>query len=144
MIVNALEPPMPTVARCLAWGKLIGEAIASFPQPLRVAVVASGGLSHSIGEPTMGTIDERFDADCIAAFAAGDEAALVAFLDAALRVQGNGGHEIRNWVVAHGAIGGRGFSLVDYVPVREVYVGCAFASWDGRAGVRSSSRSAAN
>jgi aromatic ring-opening dioxygenase catalytic subunit (LigB family) len=144
VIVNALEPPMPTVARCLAWGKLIGAAIASFPEPLRVAVVASGGLSHSIGEPTMGTIDERFDTACIAAFGAGDDERLVAFLDEALRTQGNGGHEIRNWVVAHGASDGGAFSLVDYIPVREVYVGCAFASWNGVQRADSSSRSAPN
>ncbi|MEQ8697089.1 MAG: hypothetical protein RLT05_11075, partial [Bauldia litoralis] len=97
---------------------------------LRVAILATGGLSHSIGEPTMGAIDEDLDWDCIRAFEAADRAALVDLLDARLPGAGNGSHEIRNWVVAHGAAGDRGFELIDYLPVPEVYVGCAFASWD--------------
>jgi len=41
---------------------------------------------------------------------------------------GNGTHEVRNWVIAHAAVGGRGFDLIDYRAVPEVYVGCGFAS----------------
>ena len=129
LVVNDLEPPMPRIRRCLAWGKLLARAIESYPEDLRVAVLATGGLSHSIGEPTMGDIDEPFDRGCIKAFAAGSEAPLVEFLEAGLAHTGNGGHEVRNWVVAHGAAGSRGFELIDYLPVPEVYVGCAFAAW---------------
>jgi aromatic ring-opening dioxygenase catalytic subunit (LigB family) len=129
IVVNTLEPPMPRVSRCLAWGKLIAAAIASYPGPERVAVLATGGLSHSIGEPTMGAIDERFDRDCIAAFAAGAEGPLADFLEREMDGAGNGSHECRNWAVAHAAAGSRGFELVDYIPVPEVYVGCGFATW---------------
>jgi len=101
----------------------------SYPEELRVAVLATGGLSHSIGEPTMGEIDEPFDHDCVRLFTAGDEAPLVDFLDTRLLSTGNGAHETRNWVIAHGAAGSRGFELIDYLPVPEVYVGCAFAAW---------------
>jgi aromatic ring-opening dioxygenase catalytic subunit (LigB family) len=128
LIINDLEPPMPSIRRCLAWGRLLAKAIASYPENLRVAILATGGLSHSIGEPTMGDIDERFDAGCIDVFKRNDDAALSDFLERTLPETGNGGHEVRNWVVAHGAAGG-GFDLVDYMPVPEVYVGCAFASW---------------
>ncbi len=31
IIVNDLEPPMPSVARCFAWGHLLAHAIASYP-----------------------------------------------------------------------------------------------------------------
>ena len=60
MIVNDLEEPMPSIRRCLAWGRLLRQAIESYPSPLPVAVLGTGGLSHSIGEPTMGWIDEEF------------------------------------------------------------------------------------
>jgi len=130
LIINDLEPPMPSVARCAAWGTLLAEAIASYPHDIRIAVLASGGLSHSIGESTMGAIEEGFDRECIAAFQQGDTGALVRFLDAELSHAGNGGHEVRNWVVAHAAAGGRGFSLLDYYAVPEVYVGCAWATWE--------------
>jgi hypothetical protein len=39
---------------------------------LRVALLATGGLSHSIGEATMGQIDEAFDRECLQHFASGD------------------------------------------------------------------------
>ena len=129
VVVNTLEPPMPRVGRCLAWGKLLAKAIASYPEKIRVAVLATGGLSHSIGEATMGAIDEGFDRDCIKAFENGSEKPLVEFLERGMSAAGNGSHECRNWVVAHGAAGSRGFELVDYLAVPEVYVGCGFAAW---------------
>jgi aromatic ring-opening dioxygenase catalytic subunit (LigB family) len=129
IVINDLEPPMPSIARCAAWGTLLAEAIATYPGSARVAILASGGLSHSIGEATMGAIDGDFDRGCIAAFERSDTAALVDFLDAELPHAGNGSHEVRNWVVAHAAAGGRGFTLLDYYAVPEVYVGCAWAAW---------------
>jgi aromatic ring-opening dioxygenase catalytic subunit (LigB family) len=129
LIINDLEPPMPSIRRCLAWGKLLRKAIETYPEDLRVAVLATGGLSHSIGEPTMGDIDEKFDHGCIRVFTDGAEAPMVDFLESGLTTTGNGGHEVRNWVVAHGAAGSGGFDMIDYLPVPEVYVGCAFASW---------------
>lgn len=129
IFLNSLEPPMPALRRCLEWGGLIGRAIAGFGGSRRVAVLASGGLSHSIGEPAMGDIDEAFDRACVAAFAAGDPEKLSAIVEAGADAAGNGSHEIRNWLVAHGAAGNRGFDLIDYFPVSEVYVGCGFASW---------------
>lgn len=129
LIVNDLQKPMPRVRRCLAWGRLIAQAVASFPGDARVAVLATGGLSHSIGEPTMGQIYEDFDRRALDLFGAGDEAALTAYLEANMDLAGNGAHETRNWAVAHGAAGARGFELIDYLAVPEVYVGCAFGAW---------------
>jgi len=128
--VNDLEPPMMTIRRCLAWGRLLGEAIASYPEKIRVAILASGGLSHSIGERDMGAIDEKFDHECLRLMQAGDDAALAAFLERELPRTGNGGHEVRNWVIAHAAAGSRGFELIAYEPVPEVYVGCGYAAWN--------------
>jgi aromatic ring-opening dioxygenase catalytic subunit (LigB family) len=128
-VVNDIEPPFPSVHRCIAWGKLIAKAVASYPGQTRVAVLATGGLSHSIGEPTMGDIDEPFDRECIRLFKSGDDAQIASTLEAALPHTGNGGQEVRNWAVAHGAANGRAFELIDYLPVPEVYVGCGFAHW---------------
>lgn len=132
VIVNDLEEPMPSIRRCLRWGELIADAIRSYPEPLRVAILGTGGLSHSIGEPTMGEVDEAFDRACIAHFQDGDGARLTAFLEDGLRRTGNGAHEVRDWVVAHGAAGSRGFELIDYVPSPPTYVGLGFAAWTPR------------
>jgi aromatic ring-opening dioxygenase catalytic subunit (LigB family) len=127
MLVNSIEPPMPSLARCLEWGKLLRKAIDSYPGSLRVGVLATGGLSHSIGEKTMGAIHEDFDKETIKRFSTNES--LVEFLEKELPSRGNGSEEVRNWLVAHGAAGGRGFELVDYLPVPAVIVGCGFASW---------------
>src|SRR5215472_14856908 len=49
ILINELEPPMLSYRRCFAWGRLLRDAIASFPEAVRVAILATGGLSHSIG-----------------------------------------------------------------------------------------------
>ena len=129
VIFNDLEPPFPSVKRCYAWGDMLAEAVASYPDKLRVGILATGGLSHSIGEPDMGRIDEEFDRDCIRHFENGDAPALFDFLNERLPGAGNGASEVRNWVAAHGAARGRGFDLIRYDPIPNVYVGCGFASW---------------
>ena len=129
ILVNDLEEPMPSIRRCFAWGRLLRRAIESYAEPLRVAVLGTGGLSHSIGEPTMGWIDKKFDHECIRHFENGDEGQLDAFLTRELPRTGNGAHEMRDWVIAHGAAGSRGFELIDYFPSPATLVGVGFASW---------------
>ena len=63
-------------------------------------------------------------------FRKGAEGPLLNFLDSNLSKAGNGAHEVRNWLVAHGAAQAQGFELIDYFPVPEVYVGCGFAAWN--------------
>jgi 2,3-dihydroxyphenylpropionate 1,2-dioxygenase len=47
VFVNAYLPPLPSPQRCAALGKAIAEIVAERPE--RVAIVASGGLSHYPG-----------------------------------------------------------------------------------------------
>ena len=129
ILVNGIEAPMPSIRRCLSWGRLVRKAIESYPGDEGVAILATGGLSHSIGEPTMGWVDEPFDRECVRLFEAGDEKPLSEFLERALPDTGNGGHEVRNWCMAHAAAGSTGFELVDYIPSPETLVGVGFASW---------------
>lgn len=130
IIVNDIEPPMISIKRALQWGNLMRDAIESFPGDLNIGLLATGGLSHSIGEPTMGVIDEAFDHRCIELFTkGGDPAALTDFLEKALADTGNGAQELRDWVIAHAAAGYRGFEAIDYIPAKEVYIGCCWAEW---------------
>jgi len=130
VVINTVEPPFPSVRRCYEWGAVLADTIASFPGNTRVAILATGGLSHSIGEPTMGAIDEAFDRECLQHFATGEREALFRFLDQRMQGAGNGTAEVRNWLAAHGAAGARGFDLIHYSAQPEVYVGCGFASWN--------------
>jgi aromatic ring-opening dioxygenase catalytic subunit (LigB family) len=128
MLLNSIEPPLPSLARCLAWGRQLARAVDSYGEAIRVAILATGGLSHSIGEPTMGAIYEDFDRETVRLFSS-PEKELISFLERELPTHGNGSEEVRNWLVAHGAAGARGFELVDYLPVPKVIVGCGFAAW---------------
>lgn len=56
IIINTSAPPLPTPIRSYQFGAAVGRAIAAWPEPLRVAVVGSGGLSHA---PPMGKIESE-------------------------------------------------------------------------------------
>lgn len=129
VLINEVEAPMPSIRRCFEWGRLLRRAIDDFDAPVRIAILGTGGLSHSIGETTMGWVDEEFDRECIAHFEKSDEQTIIRFLNESLPHTGNGTHEVRNWVVAHGAAQSKGFELIDYFPSPATFVGAGFASW---------------
>jgi 2,3-dihydroxyphenylpropionate 1,2-dioxygenase len=47
IMISTAGPPMPSLARCHAFGASVGRAIRALPGEQRVVVVGSGGLSHS-------------------------------------------------------------------------------------------------
>jgi hypothetical protein len=66
MLVNSIEPPMPSLARCLEWGKLLRKAIESFPG-ISASASSHRRPPHSIGEND-GLIHEDFDRETIKPF----------------------------------------------------------------------------
>jgi 3-O-methylgallate 3,4-dioxygenase len=124
IMLNTYFPPnQPTAARCYALGQAIREAVASWPVEMRVAVVASGGLSHFV-------VDEELDQSVITGIQKRDGDALGAIPESKLQ---SGSSEIKNWIVAAGALTDLDFELVDYVPGYRspAGTGCgmAFARW---------------
>ena len=77
----------------------------------------------------MGAIDEAFDRECIQHLSSGNRDALMTFLESRLSAAGNGAAEMRNWLAAHGAADARGFELIHYSAMPEIYVGCGVAEW---------------
>src|SRR4051794_15966053 len=60
--VGVLQLPIPNARRCYKLGKSLRKAIQSFPDDdLRVAVAATGGLSHQIHGERAGFINEAWD-----------------------------------------------------------------------------------
>jgi gallate dioxygenase len=51
LILNALVPPLPSARRAHAFGQAVGNAIRAFPEPLRVLVLADGGINQEVGGP---------------------------------------------------------------------------------------------
>ncbi|HKT18613.1 MAG TPA: hypothetical protein VJR47_11265 [Stellaceae bacterium] len=122
LMVNTYYPPAPSAKRCLALGDAIREVVEGLGNGARVVVLASGGLSHTV-------IDEAYDEAFMAALERNDRGYLAAMKSADL-VEGTS--EIRNWIIAAGALD-RGGGMVDYVPCyrQPTGVGCAmgFATW---------------
>lgn len=126
VFVNTFYPPnQPTAARCFAFGRALARAIASWPEEQKVAVIASGGMTHFV-------IDEAFDREVLDAIAKGDAAAIARLPESIFQ---SGTSEIKNWIVVAGVMAEAGLKmhLIDYVPCyrSEAGTGSAmgFASW---------------
>lgn len=125
LMLNTYYPPnVPTAARCHEIGEALRAAIEESPGDLRVALVASGGLSHFV-------VDEKLDREVLDDMARGRSGALKSLTRGALN---SGSSEILNWVLVAGAAGGRPLRWFEYVPAYRTPagtgVGMAFAAWD--------------
>jgi len=122
--VNTYYPPnQPSAKRCFAFGRALRAAIESWPADLRVAIVASGGLSHRV-------IDEELDRRVIGALQTNDVATLEAVPSAKME---SGTSETLNWIAAGGALEHLRMTLVDYVAgyrsLAGTGCGMTFATW---------------
>ncbi len=105
LFVNCNTPPLPSLARCLALGEAIAAAVRELPG--RVGVLATGGISHWVGLPRFGDVNEEFDTRFLDLLAAGRVREVPAWTDEEILAEaGNGALEIRTWLVAAGAAGG--------------------------------------
>lgn len=129
LLVNCVQPPLPTMQRALQWGYFLREAIHGYAGCGRVAILATGGISHDIATPRMGAINEAFDREFLRLLTAGDDAALVEYCTEHVDEAGNGAEEIRCWLVAHGAAGGAHFETLYYRAVANWYTGIGLGSW---------------
>jgi hypothetical protein len=112
--LNTYWPPNQlSPRRCWQLGAALRRAIEAHPEPLRVAVVASGGLSHFV-------TDEELDEEVRAALRDGDEETLTGL--PAERLQG-GNSEIRNWVALAAACGELPVAWEVYEPVYRTTAG---------------------
>ena len=102
---------MAPLARCVEIGRVLGIAIRNAPTDDRVAVIGAGGLSHWVGHPRVGDIDEEFDRWFLDRLSERELAAVLALTDRQLSEAGNGAHEIRSWLTVAAAAGGRGTEL---------------------------------
>jgi OH-DDVA oxygenase len=109
IIFNVHYPPnRPLLHRCLALGRALRHAIHSWKGHNRVALIASGGLSHFV-------IDEALDERVLAAMHTRNEDVLARLPEDLFRA---GTAEIKNWLPVIAAMNaeGRQFHQVDYVP----------------------------
>ena len=122
IMVNTYYPPAPSAKRCAQFGEALSEAVARFPESERVAVLASGGLSHT-------KIDLEIDATFIDAIQRNDRGEMERMPSEELV---DGTSEIRRWVVA-AAAADRPANVLAYEPLPRVPegngVGMGVAEW---------------
>ena len=107
-MVSRYLPYQANAARCYALGGALRSAIESWDADMRVALMASGGLSHQI-------IDEDLDRRVIAGLESGDGQVLSSLERDRLNAA-PGTPEILNWVTLAGAMAPGSMRLLNYLP----------------------------
>ena len=127
VFINTFYPPnQPTLRRTYEFGRALGRAIRSWESDKRVAVIASGGLTHFV-------IEEDLDEQVLDAMKDRDEKRLANLPEARFN---SGTSEIRNWIAMAAAITDVDleYRLIDYVPCYRSEAGTgnamAFATWE--------------
>ena len=124
VFVNTYYPPnQPSPNRCFMLGRALRRAIDSWPDDRKVAVIASGGLSHFV-------VDEQLDRRVLDAMKNKDVTSLTTIPRRYMR---SGTSETLNWITLAGAVEDLEMDLVDYIPGYRspagTGVGIAFARW---------------
>lgn len=126
VMLNTYFPPnVLSSDRCFEVGRMLKEAIEASPKDLRVAVIASGGLSHFV-------VEEELDRTVVEGL--GDPAGKK-LREIPREALLEGSSEILNWVMTAGAVSHLPLLSADYIPVRRTAagtgIGLAFAIWGG-------------
>jgi 3-O-methylgallate 3,4-dioxygenase len=127
VFVNTFYPPnQPSAQRCFEFGRAIARGIASWPEDSKIAVIASGGLTHWV-------LDETFDAFVLEAMKNRDVKALAGISEEIFQA---GTSEIKNWITVAGVLSETPLrmNVVDYVPCYRSEAGTGnamgFAYWE--------------
>jgi 2,3-dihydroxyphenylpropionate 1,2-dioxygenase len=122
--VNTWVDPVPGPRRCYQVGELIRKVADDSKE--RVAILATGGLSHFPGSPRIGEIDTQFDHKLLALMREGKGRSLVDYSVEELLQAGDS--EFLNWMVVVGAVGDAKAAYTSYMP-DFVATGWGFVSW---------------
>jgi gallate dioxygenase len=104
LAVGVLQFPIPSAARCYKLGQSLRTAIESYPEDIKVAIVATGGMSHQIQGERCGFNNPAWDARFLELFEH-DPEALTRLTHADFATLGGmEGSEIVMWLVMRGAL----------------------------------------
>jgi gallate dioxygenase len=102
--VGVLQFPVPSAKRCYALGQSLRTAIESYPEDIKVALVATGGLSHQIQGERCGFNNPPWDEQLMDLYE-DDPVALTRMTHADhARLGGMESSEFVMWLVARGAL----------------------------------------
>ncbi|HEY6451703.1 MAG TPA: class III extradiol dioxygenase subunit beta [Steroidobacteraceae bacterium] len=104
LAVNVVQYPPPTGHRCFEFGRAIARAVDSYPEPLRVMVWGTGGMSHQLQGMRAGLINAQFDHHFLDAIGPDPQSLVrISHLEY-LREAGSEGIELVMWLIMRGAL----------------------------------------
>lgn len=130
IVQNCAVPPLMPLDRSWEFGAALRAAIESYPPDDRVALVGAGGLSHWVGGPRVGDIDEDFDRWFLDRLTRGEVASILDMDDDEIVLAGNGAHEIRSWVTVAAAASPGCASVLAYEPIAPWITGMGVVEFD--------------
>jgi protocatechuate 4,5-dioxygenase, beta chain len=104
VLVNVIQSPQPTAARCYALGQAIGRAVRSFPGDLKVAIFGTGGMSHQLAGARAGLINPEFDRRFLDAIERDPRSLAALTREEYVAEAGTEGIELIMWLVMRGAM----------------------------------------
>ncbi|MBI2771452.1 MAG: gallate dioxygenase [Burkholderiales bacterium] len=102
--VGVLQFPIPTARRCWRLGQALRRAIESYPEDLRVAIVATGGLSHQVHGERAGFNNTAWDQRFLDLFERDPERLAGMTHAEYAELGGMEGSEVIMWLVMRGAL----------------------------------------
>lgn len=102
--VNCIQYPIPTPQRCWDMGKVLREAIESFPGDERVVILGTGGLSHQLQGARAGFINREADLAWLEGIASDPAKYRDMTREEYVEMFGSEGAELIMWLVMRGAM----------------------------------------
>jgi len=102
--IGVLEFPIPSARRCYKLGQSLRKAIESYPDDLKVALVATGGLSHQVHGERCGFNDPEWDVEFLDLIEKDPERLAGMTIGEFARRGGFEGAEVIMWLVMRGAM----------------------------------------
>jgi protocatechuate 4,5-dioxygenase beta chain len=104
LLVNVIQYPQPTAARCYALGQAIGRAIAGFDSDVKIAIFGTGGMSHQLAGARAGFINPTFDHMFLDAIENDPQSLAALTREDYITQAGSEGIELIMWLVMRGAM----------------------------------------
>jgi aromatic ring-opening dioxygenase catalytic subunit (LigB family) len=133
IMMNCTVPPVLSSKEAYKAGQLLGEVIRKFvPDDIRVAILATGGLSHEPGGPKYFVIDEQFDRWVMNHLANSHHQTIIEEITyEKMEEAGSGGTaELLAWFVVMAAVGEYKCEVLAYEAPREWRCGMGVVQWD--------------
>jgi len=103
--IGVLQIPIPNAKRCYKLGQSLRKAVQSFPDDdLRVAIVATGGLSHQVHGERCGFTNEEWDDKFLDLLEKDPQKLVDMRLAEYVELGGMEGAEVIMWLVMRGAL----------------------------------------